>query len=202
MGRDFGEVMALMWPAEHAAEIVHRFRHTLETGEPYLIEECAEARSGSSETRYYEWQIHRIPLPDGRAGVVCYFRDISPHVKARLQLELADRQKDEFLAMLAHELRNPLAPIRNVGELLSHSLHAEQRHAVTSILRRQVGVLSRLVDDLLDVSRITQGRIELKRQPVQIAEVVAQAVETVRAAAERARPSPLDRQSRGTACAR
>ena len=179
MGRDFGDVMALMWPAEHAAEIVHRFRHTLETGEPYLIEECAEARSGSSETRYYEWQIHRIPLPDGRAGVVCYFRDISPHVKARLQLELADRQKNEFLAMLAHELRNPMAPIRNVGELLSHPLHAEQRHAVTSILRRQVGVLSRLVDDLLDVSRITQGRIELKRQPVQIAEVVAQAVETV-----------------------
>src|SRR5580700_3962079 len=81
--------------------------------------------------------------------------------------------------MLAHELRNPMAPIRNVADILSRNPQDGQRPAITEILRRQVSVLSRLVDDLLDVSRITQGRIELKRRPVQISEVIAQAVETV-----------------------
>ena len=131
-------------------------------------------------TEYYEWQINRIRLPDGRYGVVCYFRDISVHVLARAQLQLADRQKDEFLAMLAHELRNPLAPIRYAGEFLSRSGVAHDRaKAAIDIVQRQVGNLARLVDDLLDVSRITLGRIELKRRPVQLADMIAQATEVV-----------------------
>jgi CheY-like chemotaxis protein/nitrogen-specific signal transduction histidine kinase len=121
-----------------------------------------------------------MPLPDGRPGVVCYFRDISAHVMARNRLEAADRQKNEFLAMLAHELRNPLAPIRNASELLSRSLPATPRgQAVVDMLKRQVSVLVRLVDDLLDVSRITQGRIVLKRRAVLLAEIIAHAMETV-----------------------
>src|SRR5262249_11771971 len=79
-----------------------------------------------------------------------------------------------------HELRNPLAPIRNAGEVLSRMLSNEGRaRDVIEILKRQVAQLTRLVDDLLDVSRITQGRIELKRRPVHLAEIIAQAVETV-----------------------
>ena len=95
-------------------------------------------------------------------------------------LRNADRRKDEFLAMLAHELRNPLAPIRNAGELLTRVLpeHREVQ-AAAAIVKRQITHLSRLVDDLLDVSRITQGRIELKRQPVNLAAVVSQAIESV-----------------------
>jgi PAS domain S-box-containing protein len=97
-----------------------------------------------------------------------------------LQIEAADRQKNEFLAMLAHELRNPLAPIRNASELLSRSLPATPRgQGVVDMLKRQVGVLVRLVDDLLDVSRITQGRIVLKHRTVLLAEIIAQAMETV-----------------------
>jgi PAS domain S-box-containing protein len=96
------------------------------------------------------------------------------------RLEAADRQKNEFLAMLAHELRNPLAPIRNASELLSRALPATPRgQAVVDMLKRQVSVLVRLVDDLLDVSRITQGRIVLKRRAVLLAEIIAQAMETV-----------------------
>jgi len=102
------------------------------------------------------------------------------HAQARLQLETADRQKDEFLAMLAHELRNPLAPIRNAGELLSRSMPTDTRaQTAVGIVKRQVTHLTRLVDDLLDVSRITQGRIELRREPVALADVIAQALETV-----------------------
>ena len=98
----------------------------------------------------------------------------------RHKLEEADRQKNEFLAMLAHELRNPLAPIRNASELLKHLVAQNpQAQRVVSIVQRQVAHLSRLVDDLLDVSRITQRRIELRQETVEVAEIVRQAVETV-----------------------
>ena len=83
--------------------------------------ERIEKRADRQAVEAYEWQINRIPLPEGGFGVVCYFRDISAQVRARLQLENADRQKDEFLAMLAHELRNPLAPIRTASELLKRT---------------------------------------------------------------------------------
>jgi len=95
-------------------------------------------------------------------------------------LERADREKDNFLAMLAHELRNPLAPIRNVGEVLAHVLRGEPAaHRPLAILKRQTEQLTRLVGDLLDIARIQQGRVTLEEQPVAIQEVLDQAIETV-----------------------
>jgi len=91
----------------------------------------------------------------------------------------ADRRKDEFLAMLAHELRNPLAPLSNALHLLA-SKHPD-RDRFLAMASRQVTQLVRLVDDLLDVSRITRGRITLHRETVVLADAVARAVETVRA---------------------
>jgi PAS domain S-box-containing protein len=92
----------------------------------------------------------------------------------------ADRRKDEFLAMLAHELRNPLAPIGNASELLSRTLQGDARaQTAVGVIKRQIVQMTRLVDDLLDVSRITQRRIELKKLPVDLAAVVAQTLETV-----------------------
>ncbi len=179
VGRDFDELIHLLWPQRYADELVRQFRYTLETGMPCFTAEHQEQRRDRGTTECYEWQINRIPLTDGRYGVVCYFRDISVHVRARAQLQSADRQKDEFLAMLAHELRNPLAPIRNASEVLSRAEAADAHHAAIAIVQRQVANLTRLVDDLLDISRITQGRIELRRRPVQLAEVIAQAVEIV-----------------------
>jgi PAS domain S-box-containing protein len=180
IGRDFGEVMHLLWPSDYAEEIVQRFRQTLETGEPHSTPERREQRLDLGVTQYYEWQIHRITLPDEGYGVVCYFRDISAHIHARTALEVADRQKDEFLAMLAHELRNPLAPIRNAVELVSRMVPAESRvQSALGMTKRQVAQLTRLVDDLLDVSRITQRRIELKRRVVELPSIIAHAVETV-----------------------
>jgi signal transduction histidine kinase len=96
------------------------------------------------------------------------------------QLEQADRQKNEFLAMLAHELRNPLAPIQNAGELLSRTASTDPRSVrALATIQRQVTHLTRLVDDLLDISRITQGRIELRRRAIRLEQVIAQAVEQV-----------------------
>src|SRR5262249_35493695 len=98
----------------------------------------------------------------------------------------ANARKDEFLAMLAHELRNPLAPIQNATRLLT-LLGTEEGRAVQArdIIRRQTEHLSRLVDDLLDVSRITRGTIALQPEPVVIESAIAAAVEMVRPSVDR-----------------
>lgn len=92
-------------------------------------------------------------------------------------LKIADRRKNEFLAMLAHELRNPLAPIRSGLDVLTLDDCADE---TTSLMMEQVEHLVRLVDDLLDVSRIMQGKIQLRSEPVELATVVQRAVELAR----------------------
>ncbi|HVJ28971.1 MAG TPA: PAS domain-containing protein, partial [Gammaproteobacteria bacterium] len=100
--------------------------------------------------------------------------DITERRNAEDALRVADRQKDEFLAMLAHELRNPLAPIRNASEVLALRYAGDPEAAVPiAMLRRQSDHLGRLLDDLLDVTRIAQGRIALKQQPLEIGTIVA-----------------------------
>ncbi|HEX5764443.1 MAG TPA: PAS domain S-box protein [Woeseiaceae bacterium] len=107
-------------------------------------------------------------------------RDIAGQKKMEEALREADRRKDEFLAMLSHELRNPLATIRNSVQLLRMDPgHAMQRK-VLAPLERQVSTLTRLVDDLMDVSRVTMGRVELQRADVGIGRVLRDAAESVR----------------------
>jgi PAS domain S-box-containing protein len=104
--------------------------------------------------------------------------DITQRKLAEQALREADRRKDEFLAMLAHELRNPLAPIRNAIEVLRRVRAADPKQVwAREVLERQVGQLIRLVDDLLDVSRITRGKITLKQESLDLREIVDQAVE-------------------------
>src|SRR5262249_13136338 len=102
------------------------------------------------------------------------------------EVEHADRQKNEFLSMLAHELRNPLAPIRNAAEVfrLAAPEHPRLRWA-REVIDRQLNHLVRLVDDLLDVSRITRGKIRLQRGPVDLGDVVRLAVEASRPVIEK-----------------
>ena len=119
------------------------------------------------------WTFSRaIPLFDADGNIVEWFgaaTDVTERhenqdelERRQRELEEADRQKNEFLAMLAHELRNPLAPIRNASELLARKLSADpDASRALAVVNRQVAHLTRLVDDLLDISRITQGRIEL-----------------------------------------
>ena len=322
IGRDFAEVLHILWSKAQADEFVKQFRHTLETGEPCFVPQMIEKRSDRQTTEYYEWQINRIALPEGGFGVVCYFRDISERVLAQQQVlesearyrnlfnsmdegfciiemifdehekpvdwrylevnpsfekqtgisdikgkrirqlapdheeywfdtygkvlltgepvrfeneahamdrwfdlyafkvggpesrkvavlftniterntlerqlhehaqELADlhRRKDEFLAMLSHELRSPLAPISSAVHLLRLQKNEEpvQRQA-RIVIERQVGQLKHLVDDLLEVSRITTGRVQLRRERITLNGIVERALETAR---------PLIRQRR------
>src|SRR6185437_10121656 len=106
--------------------------------------------------------------------------EIAERSRAEKALKEADRHKDEFLAMLAHELRNPLAPIHNAIELMRMKpLDDPQLNWARDVIARQLTSLTRLVDDLLDVSRITRGKINLTRQVVELEGLISRAVETV-----------------------
>lgn len=317
IGRDLDEVLHILRPKADADEMVERFRHTLETGESYVVPERIEERLDRNVREYYEWQIHRIPLPDGHHGVVCYFNDISAHVRARHalaesetrirlmaesmpqkiftakpngdvdyfnpqwmeftglsferirdwgwtqfihpddlaetvrawqhsidtgepfqlehrfrradgeyrwhisravamrddeakvvmwvgsntdvddvkkvsevlrhseeQLREANRLKDEFLATLSHELRTPLNAVLGWSYMLREGTlpTATQRRALDS-LQRNAKAQAQLVDDLLDVSRIVSGKLQIKSDDVELAHVIALAAETIRPAA-------------------
>ncbi|HEX2475916.1 MAG TPA: ATP-binding protein, partial [Lacipirellulaceae bacterium] len=119
---------------------------------------------------------------DGQfAYTSCFTRDVTREWQAENALRESDRRKDEFLATLAHELRNPLAPIRNTLELLEgENVDRELLREARSVMKRQVGQLTRLVDDLLDVSRITRDKLELRAEPIELATVIKEAVDTSR----------------------
>jgi signal transduction histidine kinase len=112
-----------------------------------------------------------------------FVRDISDRKRTEAALRDADRRKDRFLATLAHELRNPLAAVRSATYALGHEARSGDRSkrelSALAIVDRQLNHLNRLVDDLLDVSRITTGNIELRRARVELVEVLQHAVETV-----------------------
>jgi PAS domain S-box-containing protein len=307
IGRDFAEVMRIIWPERFASEAIAIFRRVLETGEPYVSPGLTEKRKDIGTIESYEWQVNRVMLADGRFGVVCYFFDATriqqanqalresearfrmladnmsqlawtcdqlgnvtwynqrwldytglgfedmkgwnwskvqhPDHLARVvervrrsaetgepwddtfplrgkdgtyrwflsravpirddqghilfwfgtntdvtdQRELeqalkdADRRKNEFLAMLAHELRNPLAPIRHAVQVMRLTGGNGEVVATTSeMMERQLGQLVRLVDDLLDVSRISRGKIELRERRIEVASAVNHAVEAIR----------------------
>ena len=106
--------------------------------------------------------------------------EVTERARVELALKEADRHKDEFLAMLAHELRNPLAPIRNAVQLMHRrSINDPQLVWSRDVIERQLAHLTRLVDDLLDVSRITRGKINLNKEVIEIGALVARTVETV-----------------------
>jgi len=116
-------------------------------------------------------------------GVVLVFRDATEERAAQNALRAADRRKDEFLATLAHELRNPLAPIRQAAALAAHAgANAEQVKWSHAVIERQTAHMARLLDDLLDVSRITRGRLEVRRARVALSTIVDAAIETARPA--------------------
>ena len=177
VGRDFAEVMHRLWPQAYADEVVQIFRRTLETGEPHVVPERVERRLDRGVTEYYEWRVSRIPLPGRRKGVVCYFRDISRSVLAREALRDADARKDEFIATLAHELRNPLAPLRSSLDILKLAGSPPPADLAIGIMDRQLTHMVRLVDDLMEVSRITRGSVELRKERVRLDVALRNAME-------------------------
>ena len=190
VGRTFGEAFPRLGGsgvAEHVARV-------FATGEPYHAEELALScldPQGRLEERYFKFSLEPLAGADSRPdGVIVVAVEVTEHVRSRqaierahrereqllVELSAASRAKDEFLAMLGHELRNPLSPIVTALQLMR--MRGDGAHGREGeIIQRQVDHLVRLVDDLLDVSRVTRGKIELKVERVELARVIDKAVE-------------------------
>jgi PAS domain S-box-containing protein len=162
-------------------------RQVLDSDEALHVPECAVPDSGDSW-----WNISLVPLHESSGGPVTSVLIVAEDITVRKRAEIglhrsqdalreADRRKDEFLATLAHELRNPLAPIRTAAQILgSPKLAPQQLQWAHKLIQRQVGHMALLLDDLLDIARITLGKLEIKKEPVRLTEVVDSAVEAAR----------------------
>ncbi len=169
-------------------EKAKHWRHAFDTGEPFQSEHRFRRADGE-----YRWHFSRAtPMRDEGGRITMWVgsntdvHDIKL-VEAALKAQAAElhdlhRRKDEFLAMLSHELRNPLAPISNAVQLLGLQRGSESpiQQQARSIIERQLGQLQHLVDDLLEVSRISSGKVQLRLERVAISSIVQFAVETVR----------------------
>jgi PAS domain S-box-containing protein len=143
-----------------------------------------EARYTDDEGRELWMRVSAAPLRDDFGevmGASVVVQDVTQERSAEHALREADRRKDEFLATLAHELRNPLAPLRNSVQILRLARgDAEVVGHVYDMLERQVNHMARLVDDLMEVSRITRGKVDLRKESVNLSAVLRSAVETSR----------------------
>ena len=164
---------------DDAARYVSAYEDALAKLAPFRAQ--ARVRSGSGEWRWIESYATPRIGPHGQSlGYVGVSPDVTAVVEAQEALRQADQRKDQFLATLAHELRNPLAPIRVAAEILTlPTLDDERLSWSRQVIQRQVSHMARLLDDLLDVARITSGKLQLKKQPVDLGTVVDTAVEAV-----------------------
>ncbi|MBC7851866.1 MAG: PAS domain S-box protein, partial [Pirellulaceae bacterium] len=183
------ELAAVIIPPAYRETHRKGLAHYLVTGEGPVLNQRLELSALRADGTDFpvELTVTRIPV-DGPPLFTAYLRDITE--RKRMQDDLrkvaadmseADHRKDEFLAMLAHELRNPLAPIRNAVQIVK--LAKGDQEAVQSaaeLIDRQINHMVHLVDDLLDVSRISRGKIDLRQERVELASVIEQTIETCR----------------------
>jgi PAS domain S-box-containing protein len=151
-------------------------------GAPYRCA-CLVWHAPSAGYRYCETNAVAIRNPDGSVREwIGTLVDEHERESAQQDLREADRRKDEFLAMLSHELRNPLAPILSAVEVLDRTAPGQEEMAsrYRAVIARQVQHMKRLLDDLLDVSRVSQGKIELRKEPLELGALLLQAVEVSR----------------------
>ena len=138
IGRELGEVMQAMWGAERAAGFVRRFQHTLNTGISYVIPELIDQRADRGTTEYYEWQVHRIPLPDGSLGVVCYFRDISERVLAQAKIRDSEMHFRAFVMASADVVFRMSPDWREMRHLQGRNFVADTRSPSSTWLQEYI----------------------------------------------------------------
>jgi signal transduction histidine kinase len=167
-------------PAEDQAGVLSEIERAVRSQQMYELEHRVIRADGS-----LGWTFSRaIPIKNVEGQIVEWFgaaRDITGRREREDALRQADWHKDQFIAMLAHELRNPLAPMTNALELLRKAQANERlRSTAQAILERQLGSLTRLVDDLLEMARISSGRLELRTDQVELRTILERAIETAR----------------------
>ncbi|MFL6709617.1 MAG: ATP-binding protein [Massilia sp.] len=177
-----------VFPELEGSPVHEKFKEVYRVGHPFVSEPTLvriHRHGGALEDRYFTYNLSPLRTLAGEVyGLMVIAVDITVQVTSREQVEglnvelrAAARAKDEFLALLGHEMRNPLAPIVTALDLMRMRGGPAEREQV--IIRRQVTHLTRLVDDLLDVSRITRGKVELRMKQVDAREVILRAVEMV-----------------------
>lgn len=184
VGKPFVDV----FPELSGSPVHDKFLAVYRNGEPFVSSPTLvqiHRHGGKLDDRYFTYNLSPLRSLAGDVyGLMVIAVDITVEVESRaevehlnIELRAAARAKDEFLALLGHELRNPLAPIVTALDLMRMRDRSSEREQV--IIRRQVHHLTRLVDDLLDVSRITRGKIELRKETFDIRDVLAGAIEMV-----------------------
>lgn len=182
-GKNWEEMQGWGWQSVHHPErlatSLANWKYSLATGESF--EETFPLLSKDGVYRPFFTRV--APLRNSTGEIVQWFgtnTDVTLLEAAQRELELANRRKDEFLAMLAHELRNPLAPIAAAAEVLKRGQFDENRVRQTSaVIARQVAHMTEIVDDLLDVSRLTRGLVTIGDDVVELTSVVEESVEQV-----------------------
>jgi PAS domain S-box-containing protein len=173
-----GHLMEASVPATNQALLRAHFHEALTTRRAVVYEDVAELPAGRRHGEVTLTPI--IGDNDTVTHILGCVADVTARKQAEEALRAADRRKDEFLSMLAHELRNPLAPIRNVAQILaSGRVDADEVRRTGELLTRQTTQLAHLLDDLLEVARITHGVIQLKKKDILLEDVVDRAIETV-----------------------
>jgi two-component system CheB/CheR fusion protein len=178
--RLYGKTDDEVFPRETATQFKANDRQALADGTSIQVVETLKHEDGV----LHHLIVSKFPIvgPGGQAMLIGGIAiDITDRLRAEEALREADRRKDEFLAMLSHELRNPLAPIRNALEIVKRlDLKDQQLDWACAVLDGQLDNLTHIVDDLLDVSRITRGKMNLHRKRLDLASVIERAVETNR----------------------
>lgn len=183
-----------------ARQVVDLLDDVFDSGEPYVgrsVRLMLEQRGDAAEEAFFDFVYQPLFEDSGVvSGIAVVAFEVTQLASARRDAEAANRTKDEFLAMLGHELRNPLAPILTALQLMRlRGIEGAERER--AIIERQVKHMVGLVDDLLDVSRITRGKVQLKRSRVDLADLVAKSIEMTGPAIEERRHTLRVDVSRG-----
>lgn len=156
IGRDFDEVLRILWPEPFASQATERFRHTLATGEPYHSTDTTEQRHDTDEVESYDWRLERVTLPDGQFGVVCYFYDMTDRVRHEQEIHRLKRELEARVRERTHELMEKQDQLRTMATELTLTEQRERRRLATElhdylaqllvVCRMKLGQLKSLVD--------------------------------------------------------
>jgi PAS domain S-box-containing protein len=190
-GRPISEIVGLradeLGPPAIAEPLKRQMSRAIATGERQSYELAAAEHPGGPEV-VKQWTVVPLAAPPGETEmpqVLVMTHDVTAQRQLVEELRESDRRKSEFIAVLSHELRNPLAAIRTNLYVAEHGRGGEGTSRALQVIDRQVGQLARMVDDLLDVTRITQNKVHLQRQRVDLDQILRQTIEDNRSTLER-----------------
>lgn len=147
-GRDFAEILRIVWTEPFASEAIGHFRHTLETGEPYVSLTTINQRANIDAVEAYDWRIERIELPDGRHGVVCYFYDLSERNSYEERLKLLIDEKEMLAREIDHRVKNSLAIVGSLLSMQRSTTSSEETRAALTEAANRVIAVSRVHERL------------------------------------------------------